>query len=209
MKTTILPFISLISNNGPRTNGVGQTWKDGWYKCFDRETLKSEEDVRVGDTGSVGIGYWVHYPLNLLITADDETSVAKILATKPTAGNYHDPHGKKIAAQYSFQCDEVNVPVGKRSIKAVVKFYRISQQPNGTLFGLKRGTKALWIVEKTGDYYFAPWVGESDIALFSKWQRTENYFNHRFPFRVVKVIPLTERNMVHHFELIKNHEVTV
>ncbi len=204
-----LDFISLINNDGRRKDGIGQRWRDNWMKCFDREGMKSEAEVRVGDTGSVGIGYWINQGLDTLITEDDEESVRKILATKPTVGSLLNSERKKVENSVWPGCSEKpGNNVGKQSIKSVVQFYRLSQMPNGTRFGLKRGTKAMWVVEKIGGYYYAPRVENESSAVISKWQRTENYFAHRFSFRVIAIVPEVQSKMHHHLELIKNHEVT-
>lgn len=167
-----------------------QKWKKNWHKCFDRE-VKIEGDVRPGDTGSIGIGYGIHTSLSELIAGKTkEEAIAALIAATPNVPHTHKKLSKK-------QCTT-----------AVLPFYELATSENGKLFGLKQGTTAYWVVEKIGDYYHAPPADRASAPLVSDWQNTENYFEHRFSFRVVAVVQEAERKMPHHLDLMKKYSVT-
>jgi hypothetical protein len=176
-----LQFYSLINQD---------VWKKNWHKCFDQERA-SEAEVRVGDTGSIGIGYGILSSLRDLIADKSENeAIAALIAAAPKVR-----HTNKELSKY--QC-----------ATAVLPFYALATGKNGTLFGLKQGTKATWVVEKIGDYYHAPPADRASAPLVSDWQKTDNYFEHRFAFRVVAIVSEEERKIPHHLQLIKTHAVT-
>jgi hypothetical protein len=178
-----LPFISLINQ---------EVWKKHWHKCFNRQMV-SDSEVVVGDTGSIGIGYNITAPLPELIEGKTEEGA---IAAVSTAG--------AVSAQVHGR-----TPLTANYIKkSILFFYELATAPNGTLFGIKQGTKARWVAEKTGGYFHAPPASRAVGPLISERQREVNFFEHRFSFRIVAIVPEEERQMVHHLQLVRNHAVT-
>ena len=175
-----LPFVSLINT---------ELWKKHWHKCFDRN-VATETDVHVGDTGSIGIGYGVSASLDGLIEGKtEEEAIAALAAAGAIAAS-----GASLT------------PHGIRS--TILFFYNLSKSADGTLFGIKRGTKAMWVAEKTSGYVHAPPAERAAGPLFSEHQREANFFEHRFGFRIVAVVCEAEKKMGHHVQLVKKHTVT-
>lgn len=170
-----LLFVSLINT---------ELWAKHWHKCFNR-SMKKLEEVKIGDDGSIGIGYGIFLPLPQLIKGDQEEDITRITTSNP-----------------SLTC-------GPRGIKAsILPFYALSTAPNGTRFGIKKGQKALWVAEKTGDYYYAPPSDRAEGALFSPWQETPSYFSHRFSFRIIGIVSEEEMDMPSHLDTVKKYSVT-
>lgn len=173
-------FVSLINT---------ELWKKHWHKCFDR-IVATETDVQIGDTGSIGIGYGVSASLDSLIEGKTEEDAVAALA-----------EGGAISASGASL-----TPHGIRS--TILFFYKFSKSPNGELFGIKRGTKAMWVAEKISGYVHAPPAERAEGGLISEHQREANFFEHRFGFRIVAVVREEEQEMVHHVQLVKKHTVT-
>jgi hypothetical protein len=161
-----LQFISLI-RSGPH-------WKKGWKHCFDRKDILTESCVKVGDSGSIGIGYWI-----------DESLDARLEGCTNSAERV-----QKIININAINQD-TGETIGERAIKmGIVPFYELSHKPNGTLFGIKWGTTGMWVAKKTGDYYYVP--------------RTPGkaYYCHRFNFEIVYILTEAEGKFRHHLDLI-------
>ena len=163
---TPLQFISLIRS--------GSHWKKGWKHCFDRKDILNESSVKVGDTGSIGIGYWIDQSLSTCLegctnSAERVQKIININAINQDTGE----------------------TIGEKAIKmGIIPFYELSQKPNGTLFGIKKGIKGMWVAKKTSDYYYIP--------------RTPGkaYYSHRFNFEILYLLKGTEGNFRHHLDLI-------
>lgn len=179
-RTEELPFLSLINV---------ELWKKNWHKCFDR-AVETEADVRAGDSGSIGIGYGVSSSLTGLIEGKTEEEAIAALAAAGAISS----SGATLTAR------------GIRD--TILFFHNLSKSADGTLFGIKKGTKAMWVAEKTSGYFHAPPAERAAGPLVSEWQHETNFFEHRFGFRIVAVVREDEQKMVHHVQLVKKHTVT-
>lgn len=178
-----LSFVSLINR---------ELWKKNWHKCFNR-AMASDSEVAVGDEGSIGIGYGIRTSLSELI--DGKTEAEAIAAVSAAGAVSAQVHGRTALTA--------------RGIKdSILAFYELASAPDGTLFGIKQGTKARWVAEKTTGYFHAPPAERAEAPLVSVHQNEPNFFEHRFSFRIVAVVDEAERQMVHHLTTIKKHTVT-
>jgi len=198
-----IPFISLINNDGRRKNGIGKRYSDNWNKCFDRP-VTSEEEVRAGDTGSIGIGYWVLKPLDTLLSGKTDSDKKKtLIAENPIVGV------GALTRDDHYEASHFGEPVGEKSLESVVKFYNISESPNGTYFAIKRGTTGIWLAKKSSGYYHAPPSFRASAPLISYHQNSPNYFEHRFRFEIIRPLTNDEALLRHHVQLIIYKDIEV
>jgi hypothetical protein len=184
-----IPFISLMNNDGTRRDGIGRRWRENWSKCFNRR-ITSEEDVCAGDKGSIGIGYWIPTNLDRLIfpAKTDEEKLRILIDTHPIVG-YSGSGGNPT------DLSTIGKPVSKKSLNQVVDFYNFAQG-NEIYFAIKRGTKGLWLAKKTSKYYHAPQEFRAEgIPLYSEYQKTSDYFEHRFCFEIVRNLTKDEASL--------------
>jgi len=153
-----------------------------WTKCFSscfEESVRSLNDVKPGTKGSIGVCYGIIHPLNELLqgTTSSKERVERIMASEP----HHD-------------CNAALPLVGKKGIQeGAVPFYELATG-GPVYFGIKRGTKGLWLAKKTGDYFFS---AETPI------------YKHRFPFEIVRNLTDEEAKMPHHLSLIYKKTIEV
>ena len=191
-----IPCISLINNDGDRKDGIGKRWRENWSKCIDRP-VNSEADVRVGDTGSIGIGYWVLKPLDILLRGKTEKEKKKILiAENPTVGK------DSLGHEECYEASHFGEIVSPQSLNSVTKFFNFTESPNGSCFVIKRGTKGLWLAKKSSGYYHAPPSFRASGPLISYHQNSPNYFEHRFRFEIIRLLTDEEALLPHHCQLI-------
>ena len=175
-----------MNNDGVRKDGIGKRWRENWSKCFDRQ-ISSESEVCAGDKGSIGIGFWIPTNLDvLLFLAKTDKEKQKILMdTHPIIG----------AAGSGGNCTDpsmMNKPVSKESLNMVVKFYNFAES-NDIYFAIKRGTKGLWLAKKTSKYFHAPPENRAGgVPLSSEYQKTPEYFEHRFRFEIIRPLSAEE-----------------
>jgi len=178
-----IPFISLIDADR-------KVWPN-WTKCFDRKVSRID-DVKVGDTGSIGLAYSVRDNLNSLFSdcPNFNDRVEKLMSLGVICWN-----GK---------------PLTRRAAKFMVQFYAFSEGSD-EFFSAKKGTTGLWLCKKTSGYYHAPPAWRATEPLSSEYQRTSDYYEHRFSFVVVRSLTDEEADVSFGFnmDLIKMKKIMV
>lgn len=168
-KEVRIPFVSLVDV---------PMWKKHFAKSFEQPVSK-ESDVKPGFKGNLSVGYHIYQSLDPVLSESSDM-VQSVIDL-----NVIYPEGK---------------PLGKKSIKdAVVPFFELSKQKGDVYFGIKKGTKGLWLAKKTGDYHYqAETTNDYDGA-----------YKHRFSFEIVRSLTEEEGKLPHHLDLIKYKTVAV
>ena len=187
-----IPFISLLNNDGGGAKkgmigvGVGgKRWREEWASRFDRNVL-TEADVRAGDTGSIGIGYWLKNPLDILLNGKTEDEkLTTLIAEKATGGDgiLKPLIEEKTRGQL----------VPKGSLESALEFYNFAQSKE-VFFAIKRGTTGLWLAKKTSGYFCA------EEGKFG--------YKHRFRFEIIRRLTAEEQPN-HHVQLIVYKTISV
>jgi hypothetical protein len=187
-----IPFISLLNNDGGGAKkgmigvGVGgKRWREEWASRFDRNVL-TEEDVRAGDKGSIGIGYWLKNPLDILLNGKTEDEkLTTLIAEKATVGDG--------SPQPLIEEKTRGQLVGKLSLESALEFYNFAQGKE-VFFAIKRGTTGLWLAKKTSGYFC------DEEGKFG--------YKHRFRFEIIRRLTAEEQPN-HHVQLIVYKTISV
>ena len=171
-----IPFISLMNNDGGGAKkgmigvGVGgKRWREEWASRFERNVL-TEADVRAGDTGSIGIGYWLKNPLDILLNGKTEDEkLAILIAEKATVGDG--------CPQRLIEEKTRGQLVAKKSLESALEFYNFAQGKE-VFFAIKRGTTGLWLAKKTSGYF-------CEDGKFG--------YKHRFRFEIIRRLTAEEQ----------------
>jgi hypothetical protein len=133
-------------------------WKKRWAGHFD-SPHRTESDVKPGDTGRLGIGYYLRAPL------------AKII---PSSGD-----AIKALMDHKLASECKDAKLSKPQAKTCLDFYNFAQQEDQLYFAIKHGVTGVWLARKTSKI---SWRSEDEERQNPEDQAYEN----RFSFVIVR-----------------------